>query len=170
MMLRILSFISSYAPLYIILLLEQPRATSFVLFMSILLAISVGSIYLVKNIMPGNYCEPRFVRPPLSSFGTYILPYSFVAFSLVVHILLHPVIATPMNDLFLVLILAYVFWDQKVVTYNPIWNLFGYRTYRYENGYILTDMPYEDLAGAHDFAIYGSYVNNDVFVAHKADN
>ena len=155
---RSIMFISSYFPLYILLLISQGNDILqtpnwyFVGFIAALLIISLLSIIFLKNAPIGNYCKPINVF-------TYIIPllgFSFNNFySVVVNIVL-----------FFMIWFLYIKLD--LIFINPLWSLVGYISYEFNEGYIITNIRYEDIIRTNK-PLKGCYLTNRIFLAHKSN-
>lgn len=169
---RSIMFISSYFPLYVLLLISQGNKImqapnrylgSFIATLSILIVISFLSVLLLKNVPISNYCKPVNVKRPddkvMNYVFTYIIPilgFSFNDFySVIVNLLL-----------FLMIWFLYIKLD--LVFINPLWSLFGYISYEYEGGYIITNIKYEDIIRI-KAPLQGCYLTNRIFLAHKSN-
>lgn len=169
---RSIMFISSYFPLYVLLLISQGNkilqirnwySEIFLVTLSILILISVVSVLLLKNVPISNYCRPVNVKRPddkvMNYVFTYIIPilgFSFDDFySVIVNVLL-----------FLMIWFLYIKLD--LIFINPLWSLFGYISYEYEQGYIITNIKYEDIVRI-KVPLQGCYLTNRIFLAHKSN-
>lgn len=166
---RSIMFISSYFPLYILLLISQGNNILqtpnwyFVGFIAALLIISLLSIIFLKNAPIGNYCKPINVKRPddkvMNYVFTYIIPllgFSFNNFcSVIVNIVL-----------FLMIWFLYIKLD--LIFINPLWSLVGYISYEFDEGYIITNIRYEDIIRTNK-PLKGCYLTNRIFLAHKSN-
>ncbi|WP_441562090.1 hypothetical protein ACSZOP_07135 [Colibacter massiliensis] len=173
---RSIMFISSYFPLYILLLISQGDlllpfgnttqkltwySGSFIVALGILIVISLISILLLKNAPIGSYCNPVNMKRPDDKVMNYVFIYII------------PILGLSFNDfhsvivnvlLFLMIWFLYIKLD--LIFVNPLWSLFGYISYEYDGGYIITDIRYEDVVRTKT-PLLGCYLTNRIFLARK---
>lgn len=169
-------FISSYFPLYVMLIILYARKImtgfyeknivwiiSFIVLL-ILIAISFGSLILLKA-GTGNRKKAieNLERPDdtvLSYIMTYIIPLVANEDSSVeVYIV----------NILLFILIGYIYLRLNLIYLNPLWAMFGHIVYRDSNkDIIITNLSRESLRNKK--VLYGYYLSNDIFVAHKKDN
>lgn len=169
---RSIMFISSYFPLYILLLISQGNKMlqtsnwyfgGLIIVLSALILISLLSVLLLKNVPISNYCKPVNVKRPddkvMNYIFTYIIPllgFSFNDFRSVI------------VNIFLFLMIWFLYIKLDLIFINPLWSLFGYISYEYDGGYIITNIRYEDIIRV-NMPLRGCYLTNRIFLAHKSN-
>lgn len=173
---RTIMFISSYFPLYIIIIIlyfsklckglmeKNIILKIFTILLVILILVSVVSIILLKKgqgtreKVIGNLENPD--DTVLSYIMTYIIP-------LVTN-------GDNSNEVYIVnvilfVLIGYIYLRLNLIYLNPLWAIFGYLIYRDSNrGIVITNISREELR--HMEKLKGYYISNDIFVAHKKDN
>ena len=182
-MTRTIMFISSYFPLYImIIILYFSKITKaflekniliivFATLMLILIFISVISVTLLKlgkgnrEIGKGNREKGiNNLENPDDTVLSYIMTYII------------PLITNGDNskevyivNILLFVLIGYIYLRLNLIYLNPLWAMFGYIIYRDANKEIvITNISREVLR--HKEKLKGYYISNDIFVAHKKDN
>lgn len=173
---KIIMFISSYFPLYIMVTIlyfskiledlskKNLLTISFIVLMTVLIIISIMSIFLLKN---GDATREKIINTlenPDDAVLSYIMTYMI------------PLIANGDNskeiyivNIFLFVLIGYIYLKLNLIYLNPLWAMFGYITYRDMNKeIIITNISREELR--HKYKLKGYYISNNVFVAHKKDN
>lgn len=56
----------------------------------------------------------------------------------------------------------------NLIFINPLWTIFGYVAYEYKDGYIITDMPIEELRRRN--TVNGVFLVNGIFLSHGCKN
>ncbi|WP_215506608.1 hypothetical protein [Peptoniphilus sp. EMRHCC_23] len=174
---RTIMFISSYFPLYImIIILYLPKIEKgflgkniliiiFAALTLILIFISVISVILLKlgkgtqeKVINNNLENPD--DTVLSYIMTYIIPLITNGdSSKEVYIV----------DILLFILIGYIYLRLNLIYLNPLWAMFGYIIYRDANKEIvITNISREVLR--HKERLKGYYISNDIFIAHKKDN
>lgn len=177
---KIKMFITSYLPLYIILLILQGgdyqftwviskidiKATICVVILSILIAISIICTMDMRST-EGNekYKFSKIERTGdtvISYMMTYIVPLlsgDFLSFNgLTVNI-----------TLFLLIAIMYIKLD--LVYFNPIWLILGYAVYETDKGsLIISNISYGRLKQNENIALISSYLVKGVYLIQKRDN
>ena len=174
-MTRTIMFISSYFPLYImIIILYFSKITKaflekniliivFATLMLILIFISVISVTLLKLGKGNREKVINNLENPddtvLSYIMTYIIPLINGNNSKEVYIV----------NILLFVLIGYIYLRLNLIYLNPLWAMFGYIIYRDANKEIvITNISREVLR--HKEKLKGYYISNDIFVAHKKDN
>ena len=180
-MTRTIMFISSYFPLYImIIILYFSKITKgflekniliigFATLTLILIFISVISVTLLKLGKGTREKSISNLENPddtvLSYIMTYIIPLITngdnpkEVYSKEVYIV----------NILLFVLIGYIYLRLNLIYLNPLWAMFGYIIYRDANKEIvITNISREVLR--HKEKLKGYYISNDIFVAHKKDN
>ena len=165
-MFRIIMFISSYFPLYIMILILYISKLSkgTIIFIVVLICISIISLIIFKlgkGTREINFDD--FENPDdavLSYVMTYIIPLINNGDNLkevyIVNILLF-------------ILIGYIYIRLNLIYLNPLWAMFGYVIYRNTNrDIIITNVSRHALR--HKKGLKGYYISNDIFIAHKKDN
>lgn len=174
---KIVMFISSYFPLYILLFVlywnkcneksdyESWKTKLFVLVTSACIILSIISIVLLfmsKNGTKGIKIE-EIERPDdtvISYLMTYVIPIvtsNSEAPAILVNVLLF-------------VLIGYFYIRLNLLYLNPLWSIFGYISYRVNTDMIIiTNYSYTDLKQMkkENKRIKGIFIANDIFVAKK---
>ncbi len=176
LMTRIVMFISSYFPLYIMIIilyyskilkgLEEHNnfIVCFVLLIAILIVISISSILLLKRGRGTKEIDARNLENPDDTVLSYIMTYII------------PLITNGDSskevyvvNIFLFILIGYIYLRLNLIYLNPLWAMFGYVIYKNANKeIIITNVSREILR--HKENLKGYYISNDIFVAHKEEN
>lgn len=177
---KICMFISSYFPLYIMLLILEYNSFNtkkklleggsliFVLCMFVFLVISVGStiiIFCSKGSKPLKIND--FERPDdtiISYMMTYIIPLLSNDYQNM------QVIAV---NIILFLLIGYLYIRLNLMYLNPLWSICGYLPYRINSEIVvITDLKYSELKyfKRNNQKLKGIYVANDIFIAKRKNN
>ena len=176
LMTRIVMFISSYFPLYIMIIilyyskilkgLEEHNnfIVCFVLLIAILIVISISSILLLKRGRGIKEIDARNLENPDDTVLSYIMTYII------------PLITNGDSskevyvvNIFLFILIGYIYLRLNLIYLNPLWAMFGYVIYKNANKeIIITNVSREILR--HKENLKGYYISNDIFVAHKEEN
>lgn len=173
---KIIMFISSYFPLYIMLLIlyfEEYRdiflnftIKKFIILSVIflLIFISVASIFLLKKSKSCRRVINNKVERPDDTIISYIMTYIIPLLSIDIS-----KNSTVLINFILFLVIGYLYIRLNLVYLNPLWAIFGYLSYRFNDDKILiTDISYNNLKMFEE--INGYYLLNSIFVAQKKDN
>lgn len=170
---RSMMFISTYFPLYILLLLflwvdgisQMPGWEVWFLgvLFGLLILLSLGSVLLLKNVPLANYCKPQNVRYPdkeaLHYLVTYLIPIALYR-------------AGDFGSILTIFLWFLILWGMYIrcdcVWINPLWVLFGYTFYEWDGGCLITNIKYKDVLN-YPKKLHGCYLTNRVFVAHKSN-
>lgn len=172
---KLIMFISSYFPLYIMIvilyfdkirvgLLEKNKGwIIFIAIITICILISLLSILLLSN---GKWCRKKSVgklkRPDdtvLSYIMTYIIPLiSGENSSMQIYL----------ANFLLFILIGYIYIRLNLIYLNPLWAMFGYLIYRDEEEIIITNISFNIIK--HMGSLKGYYLSNGIFIAHKRDN
>lgn len=179
MVMKIRMFISSYLPLYIMIIIlnasdyrvtfklgeMDKKVTIAFLILAILIIISIiCSFDLVTTKAEGIYNFNKIEKTGdaiISYIMTYIVPLLSDNF-------LSPKVLFVNVVLYLMVGVMYV--RLNLVYFNPFWVLLGYSVYNDENGaVIITNIPYERIKQKEN-RLKGSFIVKDVYLVRKKDN
>lgn len=173
---RVIMFISSYFPLYIMLLIlyfEEYKDIFFnftikkCIILSIiflLIFISLLSICLLKKSKSCRKIVNNKVERPDDTIISYIMTYIIPLLSIDMS-----KNSTILVNFILFLVIGYLYIRLNLVYLNPLWSIFGYLSYRFnDNKILITDINYNNLKLLEE--INGYYLLNSIFVAPKKDN
>lgn len=176
MIMRVLMFISSYFPLYVMVIIlhfseiekgwidANILVIVFTIVIAILILLSVLTLIILKI---GNGTKEKVIRNlessedlVLSYIMTYIIPLTTNGANS---------IETYLGNIFLFLLIGYIYLKLNLIYLNPLWTMFGYIIYRDANKeFIITNISRETLKYA--VKLKGYYISNTIFIAHKKDN
>lgn len=174
---KLLMFISSYFPLYIMMLVlflgecdnvfKKPSIGQYIFFIIMVIAIilSVFSIYLLFKSRGSRYLEYNKAEHPddmvISYIFSYIIPMLSIDNISKITILV--------NNLLLFTIIGYLYICMDLIYLNPLWSVMGYISYKVDEDIILiTNIPYDRIRKTKK--LYGFFLSNRIFVAHKKEN
>lgn len=173
---RIIMFISSYFPLYIMLLILYFEEYKDILFnftikkciilsiIFLLVFISLFSIYLLKKSKSCRKITNNKVERPDDTIISYIMTYIIPLLSIDMS-----KNSTVLVNFILFLVIGYLYIRLNLVYLNPLWAIFGYLSYRFnDNKILITDINFNNLKLLEE--INGYYLLNSIFVAQKKDN
>lgn len=173
---KIIMFISSYFPLYIMLLIlyfenykdvgNNPTMKKYLLLICVIIFIIISfcSIILLY-VSKGNrkVTVEKLERPDdtiISYIMTYIIPLLSIDITKK---------STILVNFILFLVIGYLYIRLNLVYLNPLWAIFGYLSYRFDDDKILiTNIRYNNLKKFKE--LNGYYLLNSIFVAQKRDN
>ena len=173
---RTIMFISSYFPLYIIIIIlyfskllkglieRKILIIIFTFLLVLLIVLSAVSIILLKK---GQGTREKLIsnlENPDDTVLSYIMTYII------------PLVTNGDNsnevyivNVILFVLIGYIYLRLNLIYLNPLWAIFGYLIYRDSNREIvITNISREELR--HIEKLKGYYISNDIFVAHKKDN
>lgn len=172
---KIMMFVSSYFPLYIVViilyaskiqkaLLEKDiLGICFLLIITFLIIISIMSVILLRKGTGYRKRSIKNVENPDDTVLSYIMTYII------------PLVTNGDNscevyivNILLFILIGYIYLRLNLIYLNPLWSICGYLIYKDDNGIIITNISKEGLKHMND--IKGYYISNDVFVAHKKNN
>lgn len=165
-MARIIMFISSYCPLYILILIlhksKLPKNTTTAIV--VLILISIISLFIFLRGKGTKVTVINNLENPDDTVLSYIMTY------------LIPLINNGDNlkemyivNSFLFLLIGYVYIRLNLIYLNPLWAIFGYLIYRNDNReIIITNISRQALRQKK--RIKGYYISNDIFIANKKYN
>lgn len=169
-------FISSYFPLYIMLLILyyekiknifSTTTSKKVMFLVVIFGGILVSLVSTIIILHGSGRKPLEIenieRPDdtiISYMMTYIIPILSIDFQN------YGVIAV---NFVMFLLIGYLYIRLNLLYLNPLWSLVGYLSYRINSEIVVvTNIKYSELKKLR--MLKGYYIANDIFVAQKKDN
>ena len=172
-----LMFISSYLPLYILLMIlnwnlvvdayyQNISLTGILIIglLAALMSVSVITLVLFMKISTGNYCRFEVINRPddkvISYVFTYIVPILSLDITNVSKLVVNLALVALVWGLYIKLDLFYI---------NPALVFMGYVTYTTDDKTIITDIPYSQLKRRTE-QLSGCFITNDIFVAKKVYN
>lgn len=173
---KIIMFISSYFPLYIMLLIlyfenykdigNNPTIKKYLLLicMIIFIIISFYSIILLYVSKGNRKVTVEKIERPDDTIISYIMTYIIPLLSIDI-----TKKSTILVNFILFLVIGYLYIRLNLVYLNPLWAIFGYLSYRFDDDKILiTNIRYNNLKKFKE--LNGYYLLNSIFVAQKRDN
>ena len=177
---KALMFISSYFPLYIMLLilhydkfdskkkLCNPKVISFIVILLICILLSIISVILLSKSSGRKPLIITDLERPDDTIISYMMTYII------------PILTTDLLNrgeilvnIILFLLIGYLYIRLNLIYLNPLWSMFGYLSYRINYDTVLiTDIDYSNLK-VYKFSkkkINGLFLANDIFLAKKRDN
>lgn len=173
-------FISSYFPLYIMLLilhhqkyvgtenLKQLRIIVFLMTMLIGISISIISLFFLIISRGNKSLIIEEIDRPDDTIISYMMTYII------------PILTTNTIDkgeltvnIILFILIGYLYVRLNLLYLNPLWSIFGYLSYRINSDLVIvTNIDYQKLknAKANNIEVIGFHIANDIFVAQKKDN
>lgn len=177
---KFLMFISSYFPLYIMLLilhydkydclceLQQLKAITFVGVIIICIILSLISLIFLKISQGDKPMRIEEIERPddtiISYMMTYIIPILTTSFLNRGEILV---------NILLFLLIGYLYIRLNLLYLNPLWSIFGYLSYRANSDVVIvTNIQYSRLKQIkiNNKSLKGFYLANDIFIAQKKNN
>lgn len=172
---KIMMFLSSYFPLYIMILIlyfekyfdictnPTARKTLFLLALIVAIVISIISLLLCKSNGDKELNFQKVERPDdtiISYIMTYIIPLLSIDVAKN---------STIIVNFLLFIVIGYLYIRLNLVYLNPLWAMFGYVSYRIDEDKILiTNISYNNLKRRK--VVYGYYLVNSIFVAKRKNN
>lgn len=173
---KIIMFISSYFPLYIMLLLLhyskfndlnkllKPKIILFLSALFVCIMISVVSIFLLFNAKGTAPLKIGKTQRPddtiISYMMTYIIPILSIDFS---------DNGIVMVNVILFLLIGYLYVRLNLLYLNPLWSLFGYLPFIInDDTIVISNMNYIEIKNRE--ILRGTYIANGIFVAQKRIN
>lgn len=176
---RSIMFISSYFPLYILLLVLQYekyknilfgkcnefRPAVFLAILAMLILVSIYSLWLIYKAQEVNFAEIKNTERASDHVVSYVFTY------------ITPMLSFNLDDgtsilanIILFLLIWFLYIKLRLIYLNPLWALFGYVTYKNNDSYILTDLTYEELKLMEGKKGKGVFLVNGVFLAKRKWN
>lgn len=177
---KISMFISSYFPLYIMLIilhyeklneiskLLRKKQMFFCLTIAVCIVISVVSVVFLKLSCGNTPLRINEIERPddtvISYMMTYIIPIMTTNFlnngEVVVNIILF-------------LLIGYLYIRLNLLYLNPLWSMFGYLSYRANSDVIIiTNIKFSEIKvkQRNNINLRGVYLANDIFLALRKNN
>lgn len=177
---KFIMFLSSYFPLYIMLLilhyekydqvceLKKPKVIIFVITMAICIIVSIASLIFLKISKGEKLLKVEEIERPddtiISYMMTYIIPILTTNFMSKAEIFV---------NIILFLLIGYLYIRLNLLYLNPLWSAAGYFSYRINSDVVvITNLEYTKLKHIKDneLILKGFYIANDIFVAQKLNN
>lgn len=173
---KIMMFISSYFPLYIMLLILYNKEIHnafytknkyyIIFFISIIILIflSLFSVYLLKKTSGTRYKRFTTIERTDDMILSYMMTYLFPLL----------VSSDSSNEVKIVnilvfILIGYIYIKMDLIYLNPLWAFLNFRIYRCDNDIMLiSDIPYHDLKKINN--LYGVYILNYVYIAKRSEN
>ena len=179
-LIKFLMFISSYFPLYIMLLILHfdkcakinvdgnlnLRILTFFVVILLCMSLSLVSLFLLQNDSVTKRLKVETIERPDDTIISYMMTYII------------PILTTVMSDneaiivnIILFLLIGYLYVRLNLLYLNPLWSMFGYLAYKVNaDVIIITNIKYAELKRTRKTPIRGYYLANDIFVAKKKNN
>lgn len=173
-------FISSYFPLYIMLLIlhfdkydsiceiKRVKVIIYLIVMIICISISLVSLVFLKVSSGNKKLIINELERPDDTIISYMMTYII------------PILTTDLVNrgeiivnIILFLLIGYLYIRLNLLYLNPLWSIFGYLAYRINSDVVvITNINYNELKLKRNSnkEIYGFYIANDIFVAQRKDN
>lgn len=173
---KVLMFISSYCPLYVILLLlhfkeyrdlDSFKKVTFLVVMILALLVSFLSLVSLKGSSTKTKIIKCIERPDdtiISYMMTYVIPLITTNLAENNEIII---------NLMLFVLTGYLYIRLNLVYLNPLWSVVGFLTYRINNdGILITNIPYRLIKEFEktQIPLKGYYIGNNIFIARKILN
>ncbi|STA93577.1 hypothetical protein [Clostridium cochlearium] len=173
---KVTMFISSYFPLYIMLIILYSKKIKkgiyeknilwiiFTVTLGLLILISIGTLFLLKSGSGKKKKDIADLERPDDTVLSYLMTY-------VIPLIANEGSSTEVYivNILLFILIGYIYLRLNLIYLNPLWAMFGHIVYRDVNkDIIITNLSREALKNKE--SLYGYYLSNDIFVAHKKDN
>lgn len=177
---KCIMFISSYFPLYIMLLilhyekydsLKELKKIKVIIFCAVMVAcimISITSVILIKLSVSCKILNIPEIERPDDTVISYMMTYII------------PIVTTNLLDkgeivvnIILFLLIGYLYIRLNLLYLNPLWSAFGYLSYRANSDVIvITNIKYKDLKikSRNGIGLNGVFLADDIFLALKKYN
>ena len=175
-LIKIMMFLSSYFPLYIMILIlyfekysniginPTIRKTLFLIALVIAIIVSIISLSLLCKSNGDRELNFQKVERPDDTIISYIMTYIIPLLSIDI-----TKNSTIIVNFLLFIVIGYLYIRLNLVYLNPLWAIFGYVSYRIDEDKILiTNISYNNLKRRK--VVYGYYLVNSIFVAKKKNN
>lgn len=173
---KIIMFISSYFPLYIMLLILYNKKImsafytrdkyyiAFFVSIFILMLLSLFSIYLLKKANGSRYRKFNEIEKTDDMILSYMMTYLF---PLLVGV--DSSAEVKIVNILIFMLIGYIYIKMDLVYLNPLWSFFNFRIYKCDNETMLiSDIPYNDLKRLN--SVHGVYILNNVYIAKLKEN
>lgn len=177
---KIIMFISSYFPLYVMLLIlhydkydsiekiKQPHKVIFCVVILLCILLSFLPLILFRKSKKENSLKLNELERPDDTVISYMMTYVI------------PIVTTNFLDngeviinVILFLLIGYLYIRLNLLYLNPLLSAFGYLSYRVNSDMIvITDIKYAELKSKvrGKVSLGGVYLANDIFLALKRNN
>ncbi|ALP03590.1 TPA: hypothetical protein KRE09_003981 [Clostridioides difficile] len=181
---RIKMFISSYLPLYLILLtiysdkinsfdkikliirFEDKIVSLFIIAVFILVIISFRTLIDLRRTKGNENHKFEFFNKTEDTIISYMMTY-------IVPILSTDFLSTKTMTINLILysLIGLMYIKLNLIYLNPLWLLFGYSVYKSDNEVvIITNIPYGRLKTLRNTNLKSSYLGNDIYLIQRSEN
>lgn len=183
---RIVMFISSYFPLYIMLfILNFSKYSSvkkvinlmksfpnnlydlgFLLFIVINILISIYSLYDLKRTNGNELHDIGTIKRPDDTVISYMMTY-------IIPLLTTEDLTTKMTiiNLILFLLIGYLYVRLHLIYLNPLWAIFGYIMYQTDcNKVLVTNIQYEYINIISNKTVKCRLLSSNIYLVKKEDN
>ncbi|MEA5008245.1 hypothetical protein [Clostridium tyrobutyricum] len=181
---RVKMFISSYFPLYIILLVlnienynsfsklikifkfENIKISLFVFILIILLLISLESIYDLKNTKASESHTFSSISNSDDAIINYMMTY-------IIPLLSTDFLSTKtlIMNVILFFIIGFMYVRLNLVYLNPLWLIWGYSMYKADNSMIIiTNISYSNIKSLENESLKASLLCDRVYLIQKCQN
>ncbi|WP_262771171.1 hypothetical protein [Clostridioides difficile] len=181
---RIKMFISSYLPLYLILLtiysdkinsfdkikliirFEDKIVSLFIIAVFILVIISFRTLIDLRRTKGNENHKFEFFNKTEDTIISYMMTY-------IVPILSTDFLSTKTMTINLILysLIGLMYIKLNLIYLNPLWLLFGYSVYKSDNEVvIITNIPYGRLKALRNTNLKSSYLGNDIYLIQRSEN
>lgn len=181
---KISMFISSYFPLYVMLLIlkfdkystsdkiikliqtRNLKVLLFVVTLIVLIIISFQSVYDIKRTKGNEFYNISKIERPddtvISYMMTYIIPL------LTTDALTNEIV---LINIILFLLIGYMYIRLNLIYLNPLWSLFGYIMYKTDTDMIIiTNIPYCRIKSLNNNRVKGTLLGGNIYLIQKKDN
>lgn len=173
---KLIMFISSYSPLYIMIIILYLKKflvglsekniiwIIFIIVLAILIIVSLASVVLLKSGSGKKKKDVIDLERPDDTVLSYIMTY-------IIPLIANEDSSTEVYivNILLFILIGYIYLRLNLIYLNPLWAMFGHIVYRdADKEIIITNLSRESLRNKK--VLYGYYLSNDIFIAHKKDN
>ncbi|MFZ7119503.1 MAG: hypothetical protein ACOWWH_00950 [Eubacteriaceae bacterium] len=181
---KILMFISSYSPLYIMLFIlnydkynsfkkigklfeaQDVKTIIFGLLLFLLLLISFYSVIDLKRTNGNEYYNINRIERPDDTIISYMMTY--IVPLLTTEDLTNKIISI---NLFLFILIGYMYIRLNLIYLNPLWSLFGYIMYKTDTEMIIiTNIPYSKKNQIIGERVKGTLLGGNIYLIQQKDN
>jgi len=175
---KLMMFISSYFPLYIMLMILNfdkcielkislnIKVVFFVAVMVTCIIISFVSLLLLTLSTATKKIKIEEIERPDDTIISYMMTYII------------PILTTNMTDnqavavnAILFLLIGYLYIRLNLLYLNPLWSMFGFLAYRANSEVIIvTNIKFSEIKQLKNIPLNGFYLANNIFVVKQKDN
>lgn len=184
LIMRINMFISSYFPLYLILLFlnldkinrkckllklikfSNIKESLFILILLMLIMISLKTIWDLKKTRGSETYTFKNINNPDDSIISYMMTY-------IIPLLSSDFLSkdTLIINITLFLLIGFMYLQLNLLYLNPLWLLFGYYTYKTESDKIaISNIKYSDIKSLEGEPLRGCLLGGKIYLIQKKDN